>query len=1235
MKKSFNTLTTKSIKLYWLKFKYLLNIWIPITACFICFSTAITTLNSSELKKLSATSGTTGTPFYASFETDEALTAKTNVQYTSPTGFSNVSTTITSGPTQATRPTNSIEGEGFNIANQVGFTGLKSYQYQATVATNNSSQKKFENIIFGTDQLVNDHAPQIGDHFVLSYKIFPSLGVNGANPNHADNNYASSYISLDLLYNDSPADVTQLQRLSDLNLKDQYGYGITPKAQGDAKILYAAQWNSKIIDLSAINGKYIHSILLTYDYAGPDVSTISGYIDDLEIKAKLPIDGTHLTNYVDTRRGTNSGELFSRGNNIPATSVPNGFNFYTPMTNANSDWLYSYKANTNSANLPTLNGIGISHEPSPWMGDREQFHIMPSIASNIDPSPSARALPFKHENEIAQPDYYAVTFENNIKTEIAPSSHSAIFRITFPDDTSIGTLIFDSRQSTDSSYSFNFDTVNRTFSGFVDNKSSMSTGASKMFIYATFNQTFTHEGTNNYISFNQPNSQNPILMNIATSYISIMQAEKSLNLEVGNQSFEQLHHQATQKWNERLKVIDLSHSNATDVQKQTTYSNLYRLNLYPNEYFENTGDNNHPIYEYKSPVIDGNPIRPGKMYVNNGFWDTYRTVWPAYSLLYPNFTRELVDGFLYQYVDGGYVARWSSPGYADSMTGTSSDAAFADAYVSGAITDLNTALNIYNSGMKDAFTCSQNPGTGRKGLNYASSLGYTPYLSSPPSGYSNETVSWTLEGYINDYALSQMASKLANDPKLTDDLAVQRTGETKQQILNTANYLLRRSENFGTLFDHDCNFFRAKDLNGDFILHGSSFNPLDWGYEFTETNAWNYAFSVPFDVPGLAYLYGGQNELLSKLDLFFNTPELATHKGSYWTEIHEMIEARDVRIGQLGMSNQPSHHIPYMYAAAGVPSKTQSLTREILQRLYIGSDIGQGYCGDEDNGEMSAWYILSSLGIYDLALASGKYIITAPLFNKVIVTRDNDEKLTITADNNSSQNKYIAMVSLDNKPLNDVYLPQDQLLGGNHTLSFNMSPTPTNWGAKTIIPTSPNTVIDVTNNGVITSTDDTDVTPLTNHNSNDMVNFSSRHVTLFWQRKSTINNTLIINMLMLTSTMDNQKFNTIKILGSDDAKNWKILATYNNQNFPYAQQTREFSFDANKNYQNYQIQLTMDTNVSLAELQLLESDYQPYQHSTNNQWIWIGITIGITVFGTTLTIITVWRIKRNRKKLSS
>jgi putative alpha-1,2-mannosidase len=209
--------------------------------------------------------------------------------------------------------------------------------------------------------------------------------------------------------------------------------------------------------------------------------------------------------------------------------------------------LYSYKGNNNSDNLPTLNGIGISHEPSPWMGDREQFNIMPSIASSINPDPSVRALPFKHEKEIAQPDYYSVSFENGIKTEIAPSSHSAIFRITFPNDVDAGTIIFDSRRGNDYSYNFKFDTTQKVLSGYVDNKSGLSVGASQMFVYAKFNQTFTHESSNDYVIFNKSTNKDPILMNIATSYISEEQAKKNLELEVGNLSFEQLHDQATQK----------------------------------------------------------------------------------------------------------------------------------------------------------------------------------------------------------------------------------------------------------------------------------------------------------------------------------------------------------------------------------------------------------------------------------------------------------------------------------------------------------------------------------------------------------------------------------------------------------------------------------------------------------------------------------------------------------------
>ena len=354
-----------------------------------------------------------------------------------------------------------------------------------------------------------------------------------------------------------------------------------------------------------------------------------------------------------------------------------------------------------------------------------------------------------------------------------------------------------------------------------------------------------------------------------------------------------------------------------------------------------------------------------------------------------------------QYRDGGWIARWSSPGYANLMTGTSSDVAFADAYVKGV--GGFDATDAYDAALKNATVAP--PGdpfdsnVGRKGLFQSLFLGYTP--SRVPEG-----VSWALEGSINDYGISNMAGELA---------AASSDPATKRRYEEEREYFRSRAQDYVNMFDPAVGFFQGRDAAGRWKSAPEDYDPLEWGHEhdYTETNGWGFAFHAPQDGQGLANLYGGRAGLAKKLDAFFSTPETATHPGSYGGTIHEMIEARDVRMGQWGFSNQVSHHIPYMYDYAGQPAKTAEKIREALRRLYVGSEIGQGYGGDEDNGETSAWYLFSALGIYPLQVGSENYAIGSPLFKKATVHLENGKDLVVSAPKNNDKNVYVRGLKLN------------------------------------------------------------------------------------------------------------------------------------------------------------------------------------------------------------------------------
>ncbi|MCW2597351.1 MAG: putative secreted binding protein, partial [Jatrophihabitans sp.] len=1052
---------------------------------------------------------------------------------------------------------------GLDLKNNAGFTGLHAYQY--------AGKQTVVGRAYETNVVQNNLSIQVGPKTRLSYKIMPEFTATNTT-------YPSTYAAVDLHFTDG-------SYLSQLRPVDQHGVSITAAGQGRGKILYADQWNAESTALGDVaKGKTIDRILIAYDDPGGQVDTeFAGWIDDVTIDpAPAEVDASTLTNVVDTRRGTNASGSFSRGNNLPISAVPNGFTFLTPVTDARSNsWEYYYQQANDTNNNPTLQGFSVSHEPSPWMGDRNQLSIMPSVSATPTGSATGRALPFTHNAEIARPDYYSVNFLNGLKTEMTPSDHGSVLRFTFPADS--GSLVFD---TVDKNGSFVIDPAAGTLIGWVDNGSGLSAGRSRMFFAGTFSAKPTGTGIaaggnpeTRYATF----GTKTVELRLATSFIGLAQAQHNAALELTGKSFDEAHSAATAAWQKRLGVVSVS--GETDTQRETLYSNLYRLNLYPNSQFENTGSGAQPVYKYASPVAAqaGPPsdttttaaVKSGKVYVNNGFWDTYRTVWPAYSLLYPDVAAELVDGFVQQYRDGGWVARWSSPGYADLMTGTSSDVAFAGAYLRGVA--LKDPLATYDAGLKNATVLPASGGVGRKGLATSIFKKYTDTST-------GESVSWQLEGDINDAGLSLMAAALAKDPRTPSA----RTKELKDE----AAYFADRAGQYVNLFDPSVGFFQGRKADGTFNQTAATYDPAAWGGVYTETDGWNFAFHAPQDGQGLADLYGGRAQLAQKLDQFFATPELANKPGGYGGVIHEMVEARAVRMGQYGMSNQVSHHIPYMYDYVQQPYKTQALVREVLQRVYVGDEIGQGYPGDEDNGEMSSWYILSSLGIYPLQSGSPNWVIGSPLFPKVTVHRSTGD-LTITAKNNSTSNVYVQSLKVNGKTHSSTSVTTQDLAGNAH-LDFVMGSTQSSWGTgKNDVPpslttgsTAPTPNEDATSAGVgrLTAANGQDVGALTDDNSTTQATFQGGTPTLTWTANGSSQK---VSMYTLTSGSAPGDPTGWTLAASQNGRTWRTVDSRTNETFPSRGQTRPFSVADPRSYRMYRLSFTGAGTTSLAEVELL------------------------------------------------
>jgi predicted alpha-1,2-mannosidase len=1043
----------------------------------------------------------------------------------------------------------------------VGFTGLRALRYQGSHGARGAAS--VTNKLFLLDLPITDDTE-------LSYVIFPELQGD-------DLRYPSTYVALDLAFSDGTY-------LSDLGVTDQLGFPLTAAGQGAAKALTPNQWNHRSVRIGAVaGGKVAVKALLTYDNPnGP--ADYAGWLDDIAI-ADRPEHTTRPrpVEHVRTTRGTDSTKAYSRGNTIPATAVPHGFTFWTPVTDAGAkDWLYTYHRHNNDQNLPALEAFAASHLPSPWMGDRQTFQIMPSAAPKRPSSVRRkRKLTFRHGNEVARPHHYSVRFTSGITTEVAPTDHAAIFRFTFPGEDA--NLVFDNITRHGR---LSVDPVGGTVTGHSDVRSGLSDGAGRLFVYATFDRTISATGrlwrglsrkVSGFLKF-EPDITGPtvVTMRIATSLISVAQAKKNLWLEIADtDTFETVRDRAADAWDALLGRVEVE--GATEDQLVTLYSNLYRIFLYPNRGHENTGTDEVPNIAYASPVTPpvkkdtpthtGKAVQSGRIYVNNGFWDTYRTVWPAYTLLTPTHAGELIDGFVQQYRDGGWIARWSSPGYADLMTGTSSDVAFADAYLKGVRNfDIRSA---YDAALRNATVTPPADGVGRKGIDRSIFLGYTP--TTTESG-----LSWTLEGCVNDFGLANLAHAL---------------GDTENH-----EYFLDRALNYVHSFDPSTGFFQGRKDNGRLRHLPNQYDPRAWGGDYVETNGWNTAFSVPHDGAGLASLGGGRAALAAKLDEFFATQETGRARGAYWRPIHEMAEARDVRMGQYGHSNQPSHHIIYMYAYAGAVWQTQAKVREVLSRLYAGSEIGQGYCGDEDNGELSAWWLFSALGFYPLRVGSPEYVIGSPLFRRAVVRMDNGKELVVNAPNNSAANVYVQGLTVNGTPWNKAYLPHSVIADGA-VLDFRMGPQPSTWGCApyelppslTPADTVPKTMHDITCavDGQGEGSDGVNTAPLFDDNSRTQVTFRTPTAWLAY-RLPGAGETVRYYTITSGTRGDDPRSWTLK--GSDDGATWTVLDERAGEEFRWRRQTRPFSVANPGAYTHHRLEITESSGaatVTLAQVELL------------------------------------------------
>ncbi|MEA5080076.1 MAG: GH92 family glycosyl hydrolase [Dysgonamonadaceae bacterium] len=713
--------------------------------------------------------------------------------------------------------------------------------------------------------------------------------------------------------------------------------------------------------------------------------------------------------FVSTLVGTQSEFKLSNGNTYPATARPWGMNFWTPQTRKIGDgWQYAYTDDK-------INGFKQTHQPSPWMNDYGQFSIMP-MTDKIEFDQEKRASWFSHKAEVAKPHYYSVYLADyDVKTEITPTERAAVFRFTFPE--------------TDKSYVV-VDAFNRgsgveiipeknAVIGYTTRNSGGVPENFKNYFVIVFDKPFTYKnvvsGGKNIeeglksesdhsgaiIGFSTKRGET-VIARVASSFISYDQAWQNLK-EVTDKDFDQVKSEGRKAWNEVLGKIEIEGGNFD--QQRTFYSTLYRSTLFPRKFYEI--DANGKVVHY-SPY--NGKVLPGYMYTDTGFWDTFRALFPLLNLVYPSVNKEIQEGLLNTYLESGFLPEWASPGHRGIMIGNNSASVVSDAYMKGLRGyDIEKLYEGLLHGTENVHPRVSS--TGRLGHQYYNELGYVPY-----DVKINENAARTLEYAYDDWTIYKLAKAL-NRPQKEIDLYA------------------KRAMNYKNVFSPEYNLMRGRNKDGSFQ---TPFSPTKWGDAFTEGNSWHYTWSVFHDPQGLIDLMGGKTTFVNMLDSVFETPPVFDDS-YYGGVIHEIREMQIMNMGQYAHGNQPIQHMIYLYNYAGEPWKAQYWVREVMDKLY--SPNPDGYCGDEDNGQTSAWYVFSAMGIYPVCPGSNEYVIGSPLFNKVKLHLENGKTVEINAVNNNKDSRYVSDIKVNGNTYTKNYFTHSEFTNGAK-IDFQMSSTP-------------------------------------------------------------------------------------------------------------------------------------------------------------------------------------------------
>lgn len=702
--------------------------------------------------------------------------------------------------------------------------------------------------------------------------------------------------------------------------------------------------------------------------------------------------------YVSPLVGTQSTFELSTGNTYPAIARPWGMNFWTPQTGKMGDgWQYVYTANK-------IRGFKQTHQPSPWINDYGQFVIMPVVGSP-EFDQDKRASWFSHKGEIAKAYYYKVYLaEHDVVTELTPTDRAALFRFTFPENDH-SYIVVDALDK--GSYVKVILEENKII-GYTTKNSGGVPDNFKNYFIIQFDKPFTYKATFADGTLSEGNVEQQanhagavigfktkkgeiVHAKVASSFISYEQAAINMK-ELGNDSFDTLVQKGKDAWNDVLSKIEVEGGNLD--QYRTFYSCLYRSLLFPRKFYEL--DANGKVVHY-SPY--NGQVLPGYMYTDTGFWDTFRCLFPFLNLMFPSVNKEMQEGLINTYKESGFFPEWASPGHRGCMVGNNSASVLVDAYMKGVkVEDLKTLYEGLIHGTENVHPKASS--TGRLGYEYYNELGYVPY-----DVKINENAARTLEYAYDDWCIYKLAKDLKRPKKEIDLFA-------------------KRAMNYKNLFDKETNLMRGKNKDGKFM---APFSPLKWGDAFTEGNSWHYSWSVFHDPQGLIDLMGGKDVFVQMLDSVFAVPPIFDDS-YYGGVIHEIREMTVMNMGNYAHGNQPIQHMIYMYNYAGEPWKAQYWLRQVMNRMYTpGPD---GYCGDEDNGQTSAWYVFSALGFYPVCPGTTQYVMGAPLFKKATLHFENGKSLVINAPANSAENFYIKSLKFNGQNYTKNYLDHNDLMKG-------------------------------------------------------------------------------------------------------------------------------------------------------------------------------------------------------------